>query len=248
MPKTRDYEGTIELDAPPEAVFRAITEGPEIQKWLCPEARVENGRIFVSWGEGMSADGEITVFDSPRHLRHQFGVNGETKQPMWVDWSIEARAGGGSTLRMVHSGFSTLADWDEEFESHARGWTLMMRNLRHAVERHAGKASAHIPFVAMTSLDRAAARAAVFSAGGLGDLEAKKPGDRVRLDGRDATLEVVTALDVAFDLGDTLVRVSFEGKKETMVYGYVIACGDDASSRAHALASRLGEVLRAKLA
>jgi uncharacterized protein YndB with AHSA1/START domain len=248
MPKTRDYSNTIELDSPPDAVFRAITEGPEIEKWLCPEARVENGRIFVSWGEGMGAESKITVLERPRRFRHEFGVNGDTKEALWVDWSIEARAGGGSTLRMVHSGFSTDAKWDEEFEAHARGWALMAKNLRHYLERHANEETGHVPFVVMTSLERGAAYAALFEDGVLGDLRGKRAGDRAIVAGFEVTLEVATARDVAATtLDDTLVRVSFEGKSSTMVYGYVIAYGANAAAAAKSLAGRLSETARTAL-
>ena len=36
---TRDIQLSVELDASPEDVFLAVTEGTEIAKWLAPEAR-----------------------------------------------------------------------------------------------------------------------------------------------------------------------------------------------------------------
>ncbi len=39
-PATRDIELSVELDASPEDVFRAVTDGTELAKWLAPEARV----------------------------------------------------------------------------------------------------------------------------------------------------------------------------------------------------------------
>src|SRR5262249_53135354 len=107
---TRDIELTVELDASPEDVFRAVTDGTELAKWLVPKARVtppeggKKGRIWISWGEGMSVEHEIEIFDAPKRIRHPSGKNGETKAPLYADWSIEAREGGKATLRLVHSG------------------------------------------------------------------------------------------------------------------------------------------------
>ncbi|HVI22256.1 MAG TPA: SRPBCC domain-containing protein, partial [Myxococcales bacterium] len=132
---TRDIQLSVELDASPEEVFRAVTVGTEIAKWLAPEARVtapeggKKGSIWISWGEGMSAEHEIEIFDAPKRMRHPSGQNGETKAPLYADWSIEAREGGKTTLRLVHSGFSASADWDDEYEAHARGWRVMLQNL-----------------------------------------------------------------------------------------------------------------------
>src|SRR5262249_36626880 len=89
---TRDIELSVELDASPEDVFRAGTDGTEIAKWLAPEARVtapeggKKGRILVSWGEGMSAEHEIEIFDAPKRMRHPSGRNSETKAQLYADW------------------------------------------------------------------------------------------------------------------------------------------------------------------
>ena len=150
---TRDIELSVELDASPEDVFRAVTDGTELAKWLAPGARVtppqggKKGTIWISWGEGMSVEHEIEIFDSPKHVRHPSGKNAETKAPMYADWLIEARDGGKATLRLVHSGFSAGADWDSEFESHARGWKLMLENLRQYFLRHPHEPAVHLPFM-----------------------------------------------------------------------------------------------------
>src|SRR6185436_10277114 len=131
-PTTRNIELSVELDASPEAVFRAVTDGTELAKWLAPEARVtppsegKKGSIWVSWGEGMGVEKPIEIWDAPRRMLHASGENAETKAPLWVDFSIEAQAGGSTTLRLVHSGFSVGADWDDEFEAYERGWRLML--------------------------------------------------------------------------------------------------------------------------
>src|SRR4051812_12380530 len=160
-PSTRDIELSVELDASPEDVFRAVTDGTELAKWLVPEARVtapeggKKGSVWISWGEGMSVEHEIEIYDAPKRVRHPSGKNGETKAPLYADWSIEAREGGKATLRLVHSGFSAGADWDEEYDSHARGWRLMLQNLRHYFARHPHAPTVHVPLMSSVKSPRA---------------------------------------------------------------------------------------------
>src|SRR5262249_16858235 len=82
---TRDIQLSVELDASPEDVFRAVTEGTEVAKWLAPEARStppeggKKAKIWISWGEGMSAEHEIEIYDPPKRVRRPAGKNAETK-------------------------------------------------------------------------------------------------------------------------------------------------------------------------
>ncbi len=55
-----------------------------------------------------------------------------------IDWILEAR-GGKTLLRLVQSGFASESWADEWFESTNYGWGFMLTNLRHYLERHAGK-------------------------------------------------------------------------------------------------------------
>ena len=260
-PTTRDIELSVELDASPEDVFRAVTDGTEIAKWLAPEARVtpptegKRGTIFVSWGEGMGVEKPIEIWDAPRRMRHAVGENPETKAPLWVDWLIEAKAGGTTTLRLVHSGFSTSADWDDEFESHARGWRLMLANLRHYFARHAKKPAAHLTFTAKVDSPREGVWKTLLSK--LAFQGTPTPGDafRITVPGADVLTGRIDLVNPARDLAlvvheldDALLRFTLEGGAKspgpTFVYGYVIAFGDAASSApARELASKMGSLV-----
>jgi len=238
---TRDIQLSVELDASPEDVFRAVTDGTEIAKWLAPEARVtapeggKKGSIWISWGEGMSVEHEIEIFDAPKRIRHPSGKNGETKAPLYADWSIEAREGGKATLRLVHSGFSAGADWDNEYEAHARGWKLMLQNLRHYFARHAHEPASHIPFMSKVESPRGSIWKTLLDK--LGFSAAPKVGDHFRLTtpNGDVLTGVVDLVKETRDLAlvvreydDALVRFNLEGKADapsTFVYAYVIAYG-----------------------
>jgi uncharacterized protein YndB with AHSA1/START domain len=238
---TRDIVLCVELDASPEDVFRAVTSGTELAKWLAPEARVtapegeKTGSIWISWGEGMSVEHEIEIFDAPKRMRHPSGKNGETKAPLYADWSIEAREGGKTTLRLVHSGFSASADWDSEFEAHARGWQLMLQNLRQYFARHAHEPAVHLPFMANPESPHGSIWTTLLGTLGLGALP--QVGDPFRFttpkgDVVTGVVDLVTETRVLAlvvrEYDDALLRFTLEGKSDapsTFVYGYVIAYG-----------------------
>ena len=58
--------------------------------------------------------------------------------PLFVDFRIEG-AQGGTTLRLVHSGFGADADFDQEFDGIRHGWAVELKSLRLYLERHLGK-------------------------------------------------------------------------------------------------------------
>jgi uncharacterized protein YndB with AHSA1/START domain len=240
-PATRDIELSVELDASPEDVFRAVTEGAEVAKWLAPEARVtapeagKKGTIWISWGEGMSVEHEIEIFDAPKRIRHPSGKNRETMAPLYADWLIEARDGGKTTLRLVHSGFSAGADWDSEFEAHARGWKLMLENLRQYFARHPQQPAVHLPFMSSVESPRGSIWKTLLGKFGFGAMPKVDDPFRFTTPKGDVLTGVVDHVTdthvlalVVREYDDALLRFTLEGKADapsTFVYGYVIAYG-----------------------
>lgn len=125
----------IEVDAPVEAVWRALTNGAELTRWFPLEASVEpgeGGKVTLSWGPGWEVSSPIEVWEPNRRLR----TAGEM---VTVEWTLEAR-GGKTIVKITQSGFVSGADWEQEFfDSTDYGWRFMLRNLRHYLERHAGQ-------------------------------------------------------------------------------------------------------------
>ena len=149
--ETRQHETIIEIPAPVEEVWKAITEASEIQRWFAPEVRTdarEGGEYFVSWGPGMDGLGAIEVFDAPHHLR-VVSSRGEAAVPLAQDFYVEGK-GGVTVLRLVHSGFLSTADWDAEYNGTKAGWPVFFRILRHALTRHRGVAGRNIDLYALS--------------------------------------------------------------------------------------------------
>jgi uncharacterized protein YndB with AHSA1/START domain len=135
---TRAIERTVEIDAPLEAVWKALSEGEELAKWFPLEARVTpgvGGEIWMSW-PGMAFAAPISVWEPGKRLQTQ---DSGGAQLMSVDWFLEAK-GGKTLLRLVHSGFGADAAWDDQYDDTARGWTVFVGNLVHYLERHRGSA------------------------------------------------------------------------------------------------------------
>ena len=132
----KKVEKEIEIDATPEEVWRALTEGEELKRWFPLDARVTpgvGGVVWLSWGEGSEWEAPIEVWEPKKHLRT---VDAPTK--LAVDYFIESR-GGKTILRLVHSGFGDDM-WDDELDTLSSGWASFLANLRHYLEVHPGKA------------------------------------------------------------------------------------------------------------
>ena len=145
---TRAIELAVEIDAPAEAVWKAISEGEEVRRWFSPEARIDpgvGGSVWLSWGPGMDGEAPITIWEPGKRLRwvesHGSSEEGDetgAAVEVAVEFHVETR-GGGAVVRLVNSGFSAAADWDDYYDALLAGWTYFLWNLRFYMERHHGQ-------------------------------------------------------------------------------------------------------------
>ena len=171
---TRSIEVELSMDAPPEAVWKALTDPEELTRWFPFDAKTEpakaeapsgrapgpGGYLAHSWGAALQGRNRIKLWEPETRLqttwfeptdlfgkppeppkdavRSAFQDDPEGAARLLVDYFLEG--GGGTTvLRLVHSGFSKDARWDEEFTSHRRGWNFELRSLRNYLNHHLGK-------------------------------------------------------------------------------------------------------------
>ncbi len=139
-------EAEIELAAEPDAVWAALTRAEELTNWFPLQAEVtpgDGGKIHLSWDGAWEGDHEIQVWEPGRHLRTGWpwtaedGKQGETNA-VAIDYYIEARRGGGTVLRLVHSGFPVGDEWEDIFDGTRRGWSYELRSLQHYLAHHRG--------------------------------------------------------------------------------------------------------------
>jgi uncharacterized protein YndB with AHSA1/START domain len=143
----------IAIAAPPEAVWRALTEAEELTNWFPTQAGVEpgeGGKIWLAWEEQFRWDLNIEAWESGRHLRTTYTqeaprapdeASETATRPLKIamDFYLEPRRGG-TIVRVVHSGFGPEATWDNEYYGVLRGWRYELRSLQHYLERHPGVA------------------------------------------------------------------------------------------------------------
>lgn len=138
--------GEVELDAPVERVWRALTEGAELERWFPLQARVEpgvGGSVWMSWGNEFAGASEILVWDPPRVLRMAWKLHPDDGPAQVTEFTLEPR-GGRTYLRVVTSGFPADASWDEWLEGTKRGWRFELASLRTYLEQHDGRERAVI--------------------------------------------------------------------------------------------------------
>jgi uncharacterized protein YndB with AHSA1/START domain len=150
--KTRDQKHTIEIDAPAEAVWKALTDAEEVTRWYAGRAEIdtrEGGRYFVSWGEGMDGTGKIIKLDPGKLLRitrempekESVFMSREmieaVEAPIVEEYVLESD-GNKTTLRLVTSGIPTAAVWDGFYDGTSAGWGFYFRAMRHYLENHLG--------------------------------------------------------------------------------------------------------------
>jgi uncharacterized protein YndB with AHSA1/START domain len=127
-------EACVELAAPPDRVFRALTS-PEIVNWWV-RAGVFNTaewtgdlRVGGKWrasgiarGQPYVLEGEFLEVDPPRKLAHTWHRAGTPEAPTTVTYLLEARDAG-TRITLRHSGFTardsctnTSLGWESSLE------------------------------------------------------------------------------------------------------------------------------------
>ena len=159
---TRKHEFSLPIDCTPEQLWKALTEGDEITRWFCPSAEVtpgDGGSIRWSWGEGIEAEGRIEIWEPEKRLSVRTGDQA-------VDYFIDS-GGGGTVLRVVHSGFGEGASFDDEYESTRSGWTVFLNMLKHALERHPNQKARNVSITRHTDVPRLEAWERIVASGEL---------------------------------------------------------------------------------
>lgn len=148
-PISDSIEKTIELDAPIERVWRALTDHEEFGAWF----RVKLDQPFVvgaaSTGmmtypgyEHLPWKAEIVASEAPRRFAYRWPHMDDDRQVRedwaWtlVEFRLEAVATG-TRLTVVESGFDALPanHRDKAYRSNEGGWAEQMGNVKAHVER-----------------------------------------------------------------------------------------------------------------
>jgi uncharacterized protein YndB with AHSA1/START domain len=127
------------VDASPERVWDAIATGPGWDSWFMGRNEVEpreGGRVSFAIGDWTQTS-TVRTWDPP----HRF-VAASMPGPDGVyhefDYRLEPRAGGGTSIRYVHSGMLG-DDWEAEYEAMSEGDPVYFRKLLEYVDHFSGR-------------------------------------------------------------------------------------------------------------
>lgn len=245
----RTQELHVDIDAPLEAAWKAITEGPGIANWFAPIAEVSapgvGGTVNAGWSEEMMMSNTVVASEPLEHVRwlDESGWMGEGTS-LALDYYLSTE-NGKTRVRLVQSAFGASEGWDDLFEGTETGWTYFLENLRIYLERHQGRTRHMISDRIQAAMPRHAfwqhllSDASGFVVGGKG-AAAKGDSLMVRLDpAAPPTPAVVEMLVEDHGLGlrlpeitDALLFIELEGRKDKFHVGYWLSVYDDAQAKA----------------
>lgn len=153
------------LAATPEQVWEAIATGPGVTAWFM-EMDLEAGGV------------EVIAADPPKRfaVRTPPAEDGATQA---FEYLIEARDGGSTVLRFVHSGFLS-DDWSTEFEAMTSiGWDMYLHTLGQYLRYFPGQVASFLAAEAPEPSAKQEAWPVLLE--GLGVSATPRQGDQVRL-------------------------------------------------------------------
>lgn len=149
----RSVQAEVEVSGTPEEVWQAIASGPGISSWFVPTKLDERvgGTAVSSFGPGNSMDSvaKVTAWEPPQRF---VAESEEGPGTVATEWTVEAKAAGMCTVRVVHSWFASNDDWDDQFEGHSYGWITFFQILRLYLAHFRGQPCTSVQFMA-TSTD-----------------------------------------------------------------------------------------------
>lgn len=235
MPREFELRKEVELDATPEQVWEAIATGPGISAWFMGPHEIEpgvGGQMSLTIGE-FHETSTISAWEPGKRLAYQTpdGPDGTFHA---MEYLIEARDGGSTVLRFVHSGFLS-DDWGPEYEAMTGyGWDKYLHTLAKYLKHFTGRPATFVYATGPALPEGQDAWAKLL--GALGLTEPLTNGDRVRMtpEGFDPIDGVVDYAVPGYRelLGvrgpDALYR--FQGEGGRIVVAHHAFAGDDTAA------------------
>jgi hypothetical protein len=202
----------------------------------------EGGRVRWSIG-GFTAESTVTAWDPP----NRFVSTGDQMPDGSMhrfDYRVDAREGGGSTIRYVHSG--TLGgDWEAEYEAMSEGDPMYLAKLAEYITYFSWRFGVSIDALGPDVPDREQAMATFRRALGLSDRVAV--GEQVRLTPQglapiEGVVDYVSPSFLGVRSSDALYRFIYAFTGSTMVGHHLFAEGADQQEAEAAWGSWLAKV------
>ena len=150
---SRSIDLSVDLDAPVDVVWRALTDPAELVRWFPTDASIDprpGGAFTISWEGQWQWDMTVTDVEPLRRLRmidhraRPFDADGRpvaaaAVATLALEITLEA-LGDKTRRRLVHSGFGSGSTWDDEIDGVHLGWNVELRGLRQYLTHHRGRA------------------------------------------------------------------------------------------------------------
>jgi uncharacterized protein YndB with AHSA1/START domain len=129
---------TIVIEAPPSAVFRALTDEQELTQWFPSQAKMEarvggvvEFRFIRPDGENHMLYGRVLEIVPDKKLSYTWNFARRDQVQETVTWTLEPVDGGGKTkVTLVHAGFEKPSQKDvESGYSYEAGWAYFVGRL-----------------------------------------------------------------------------------------------------------------------
>jgi uncharacterized protein YndB with AHSA1/START domain len=225
----RSAEYVVEIAAPSDAVWKAITDATELARWFPLTATVVpgvGGALTLRWRNIGMDHLPIFVWKPGRHL--QVGMPHPGDRPHVIhDFTLEDH-GAKTVLRLVAHGFDPDSEWDTFFDGVKRGWRYELQSLRHYLEHHRGQDRAVAWVRTPLPVDAERAWTTLFAAGGWkpdAPIEHKRRGDHYSIAAPDGTVLTGAVVisehpkDFTGTADNALLRMQVETEPEAQVLG-----------------------------
>ncbi len=177
-----ELQKEISLAASPEQVWEAIATGDGLNSWFMGSANEvepgQGGTMLLAFDDAEPQAAAITAWDPPRRLAYR-GVTSPDGVFHAFEYLIQAREGGVTSVRLVHSGVLG-DDWEGEYDALNEGDFMYLHKLAQYVLHFAGRPAIYVQAFLPNAADKDIVLAAFRNALGLGDSVAE--GDKVRME------------------------------------------------------------------
>jgi uncharacterized protein YndB with AHSA1/START domain len=130
-PAARRAELVVDIEAPPEAVFRALTHPSDLDRWMTAKSTVEpvvGGRMSFGW----PTEGPVRILSIVPNEKLSYSWAHANDPETVVTWTLEppSERRTSTRLTLVHSGFE-----DRDTEDFRTGWLKHVVWMKALVER-----------------------------------------------------------------------------------------------------------------
>ena len=129
-------ERTVELAAPPDRVWAALTTAEGLGAWFGHEATIDlrpGGPVRMRWTDGTAVDMRVQRVEEPTVFGFTWPIYGlpeDDPRRTYVEFTLEP-SGAGTRLTVVESGFSQLPEdvYRKAYDGNTDGWAKELGEL-----------------------------------------------------------------------------------------------------------------------